>query len=62
MPTKVVLAKSICTEMDHHCTEVDMYRSGPALCTEMDTYRYVPTPVVRARSVHVHFGTDHFGT
>jgi len=24
---------SICTEMDHHCTKVDMYRSGPLLCT-----------------------------
>jgi len=27
--TEVVLTKSICTEMDQHCTEVDMYRSGP---------------------------------
>jgi len=45
--TEVVLAKLTCTEVDHHCTEVDMYRYGPPLCTEMDMYRYGPTPTVR---------------
>jgi len=44
--TEVVLAKSTCTEVDHHCTEVDMYRYGPPLCTEMDMYWYGPTPKI----------------
>jgi len=31
-------------EMDHHCTEVDMHRSGLRPCTKMDMHQYGPTP------------------
>jgi len=42
--TKLVLPKSLCTEMDHHCIEVDMYWSGRPQCTEMDMYEMFPPP------------------
>jgi len=63
--TKVVLAKSICTKMDHHCTKVDMYRkrrSGPPLCTEMDIYRYGPTPLLSIGSVQITWKPEYAGS
>ena len=42
--TEIALQNLRCTELDHRCTELDMYRSGIPRCTEMDMYRIGPTP------------------